>query len=165
MTSRIATLILVLLTAACSTAEECEVDPDCGTGVCARDGRCSPAADVRAVKTTWTINGVPATKAACAGWPLYIEFADDNTDERLEFDPVPCDIGQYSIDKLPLRFDSVEVGVDVDGGAWDATTIGAGGTARLDLPLGPAVAVGDPTHTHRRRRQEANSPVPGAEAR
>lgn len=158
ITLGIASIALASSISACSSAAECELDSDCGSGVCARDGACTTSDDVRSVKTTWTINGAPASEGACRGLPLYIAFADDDTGETLEFDPVPCALGQYLIDKLPRRFDSVEVGVDVDGGPWDATTIDAAGTARLDLPLGPAAAAAAPTaptHDHRRRHHTA----------
>ena len=54
-------LVLVLL-AGCPTTshdgEMCEADSQCGDDICARDGECAPASEVRQVKITWTINGV-----------------------------------------------------------------------------------------------------------
>lgn len=130
----LAALSCAALLAGCSsTPAECSVDSECGTGVCARDGACTPTSEVRQVRTTWTINGQPASAARCPAEPLYVEFGVFATDETLEFDPVPCSGGVYTIDKLPRRFDSVEVGVDTDGGAYDWTMIDSSGTAQLDL--------------------------------
>jgi hypothetical protein len=113
---------------------ECFVDQECVTGeVCGRDDVCWPASEVRLVRTTWTLRGQPANDTTCAGFPdLHIVF-DGNVSDDLGFSPVPCETGQFVVDKLPRPFTRVELGVD--GGPWRVTTISSSGTATLDLPL------------------------------
>ncbi|MBS1119638.1 MAG: hypothetical protein H6Q90_1866 [Deltaproteobacteria bacterium] len=111
---------------------ECQVDRQCRDQVCARDGLCSDASDVRVVKATWTINGAPPDAASCTS-DLYIRFESGDPADSIGFSPVPCTIGQYTIDKLPRRFLSVELGVE--GGTRDVSTIDATGNATLDLAL------------------------------
>lgn len=131
-------LVLALSLGACPgpsdpSTGECNVDEECRSGeVCARDNLCWRTSEVRFVKATWTVNGQPASATACARYPdLYIEFRGTSV-QSLGFSPVPCENGQFSVDKLPLGFTRVELGVD-NGGPWRATSIGAAGTAALDL--------------------------------
>lgn len=92
----------------------CEVDQDCGGGqVCARNGECDDPADVRAVKVTWTVGGQPASTQTCANHPsLYLQFDGPDFGDDFAFEPVPCDQGQFNIDKLAKRFTQVELGPD-----------------------------------------------------
>ena len=91
----------------------CHQDSDCGADVCARDGECLPAADVRMVKVTWTIRGAAANATSCAATPdFYLQFDGPTQNDTFGYTPVPCAAGQFSIDKLPTRFDQVELGVD-----------------------------------------------------
>jgi hypothetical protein len=112
--------------------DACFVDQECSSGeLCGRDGLCWRETDIRELKTSWTINGQPATTTTCARHPdLYIEYRG-STIEDLGFSPVPCEAGQFNVDKLPRDYTRVEVGVD--RGPWSATTIGANGTITLDL--------------------------------
>lgn len=134
---RIAALSLVLLGACPSQSDgtvgfSCFVDAECSSGeVCARDGLCWQAEDVRAVKTGWTIGTQPASATTCARYPdLYIQYQGRAID-NLGFSPVPCAEGEFNIDKLPRDYTRVEVGVD--HGPWNATSIGASDTVTLDL--------------------------------
>lgn len=113
---------------------ECFVDGECVSGeVCARDGHCWPQAEVRRVETTWTLRGQPANATSCASAPnLHIVF-DGNVSDDLGFEPVPCEIGQFVIDKLPRSFTIVELGVD--DRAWRRASISSAGTASIDLPF------------------------------
>lgn len=131
-------LVLALGLGACPgpggpSTGECNMDEECGGGeVCARDNLCWKASEVRFVKATWTVSGQPASAAACARYPdLYIDFYGTSV-QNLGFSPVPCENGQFAIDKLPRGFTRVEVGVD-NGGPWRATSISAAGTAAVDL--------------------------------
>ena len=112
----LAALALLAAGAGCpadSTPSMCETDSQCGSDVCARDGECLPASQVRSAKLTWTIRGMTADATTCASSPsFYINFDSSMTGEAFGFAPVPCQEGQFSIDKLPLRFDEVEIGVD-----------------------------------------------------
>jgi hypothetical protein len=132
-------LAAVLLTALAgcpnSTGGECELDDDCATSdVCARDHMCTDAASVRMVTATWTIRGADANTTTCGSHPdLYISFIGDSFGDTLGFAPVPCKLGQFSVDKLPVRFKQVELGVE--GGTSDLRSLNAAGTAALDLRL------------------------------
>jgi hypothetical protein len=111
---------------------ECFVDEECGGGeVCARDDQCWPAAQVRAVKTIWTIRGQPANETTCAGFPeLHIIYGSRNDD--VGFAPVPCAQGEFNIDKLPTAFTRIELGID-DTSRWATTSIGSSGQVLIDL--------------------------------
>ncbi|MBL9015689.1 MAG: hypothetical protein JNL83_16010 [Myxococcales bacterium] len=114
---------------------DCKRDEDCGGGdLCARDGSCAPPTDIRQVDVTWTINGAAASVMTCGAHPdLYLSFIGNDSGDTLGFSPVPCRLGQFTIDKLPTRFRQVELGVE--GGARAVVTISGGGTAALDLRL------------------------------
>jgi len=131
-------LVLVALLAAApgcpadSTPSMCETDSQCGADVCARDGECLPASQVRSAKLTWTIRGMAANASTCASSPnFYINFDSSTTGEAFGFAPVPCQEGLFSIDKLPVRFDEVEIGVDAR--TLQILPIRADGTVVFDL--------------------------------
>jgi hypothetical protein len=130
---------LLILLAGCPLSNggdgECKRDEDCGGGeVCARDSSCALPTDVRQVDVTWTIRGAAASAMTCGSFPdLYISFIGNDSGDTLGFSPVPCRNGQFIIDKLPTRFRQVELGVE--GGTRAVVTIGASGTAALDLRL------------------------------
>ena len=113
----------------------CFVDEECVQGeVCARDEICWPQGEVRFVKATWTVNGMAASKTTCASHPdLYIRF-DGNVPDDLSFAPVPCEIGQFIVDRLPQPYTTVELRLNKRT-PGRITAIGADGTAALDLPL------------------------------
>jgi len=115
-----------------TSSGECFVDEECSSGsVCARDDQCWPAAEVRSVRTTWTVRGQPATEATCSRFPdLHIIY--ESRDDDLGFSPVPCAQGLFNIDKLPVPFTRVELGVD-DTSSWTTTTIGSSGQVVIDL--------------------------------
>jgi hypothetical protein len=136
---RAALPLLMLSLAACpglnNGGSECAVDSDCGGDICARDHACHPASEVRGVLTQWTIRGQPANDISCAGaQSLYIRF-ESTSDDSLGFAPVPCNLGQFNIDKLPTRFGRVELGVDEGDVRHSAVTraIDSEGRAQIDL--------------------------------
>ena len=106
-------LLLPLVLAACPAnntqgIQSCNVDSDCGGDVCARDGECDAASDIRGVKVTWTINGQPASATTCATTPdFYLEFYDTTYGYNFGYSPVPCMQGQFFIDKIPRRYTEV----------------------------------------------------------
>ncbi|MDB4952626.1 MAG: hypothetical protein JWO36_195 [Myxococcales bacterium] len=111
---------------------ECHLDTDCGGGVCARDGTCQPAANVRAIHVTWTLRGKPADTTTCANSPdLQITFSSSARD-TLGFAPVPCRQGKFSVDKLPVWYTAVDLGLDQYGGYSSA--FDRSGAAAIDLP-------------------------------
>jgi hypothetical protein len=134
-----ATALLVIL-AGCpggNNSGECSVDTDCGNEVCARDGECLPASDVYPVKVTWTINGMPASATTCTPAPdFYINFSGF-TVQTFGFLPVPCDQGQFFVDKMPRGYNAVELGADghFDKNAGITLGTGSSGLATFDLFL------------------------------
>jgi len=127
---------LLLACAGCPIQQgrECSVDLECDSGqVCARDHACAAPSEVRVVHALWTINGAPASIEACNGFDLFISFFGDNQEaDSLGFDPVPCETGTFTVDKLPVRYDRVGLRVD-GGGAQDVARFDAEGNAQLDL--------------------------------
>jgi hypothetical protein len=125
---------LVLL-AGCSGGSdgECEVDNDCRTGsLCTRNSECLPASEVQSARITWTIRGMPASETSCAPTPnFYLLFAGTQLGDTFGYEPVPCKAGLFTIDKLPRRFVSVEIGVE--GGFSEVKAFDAQGNAAFDL--------------------------------
>lgn len=129
-----ALLMLSLLAGACGPGSDgtCEVDDDCGGSVCARTGECLSASSLQSVRVTWTVRGQMANATSCAPSPsLYILFGGFDPGDTLGFEPVPCDAGLFFIDKLPARFQSVELGER--GGFALEMSILAGQTVAFDL--------------------------------
>jgi hypothetical protein len=91
----------------------CHSDADCtGGNVCARVGGCAAPASIRAVHISWTVNGKPASTAACdTRQSLEIDFlTDDGSNAHVGYAPVPCAEGKFTIDKLPTYYGSVSLG-------------------------------------------------------
>ena len=113
----------------------CQSDGACGSGyVCARNGECTTAANVRIVHATWTMHDQIPTDATCSSAPKLDITFQTSGGEDFGFSPVPCNAGKYTIDKLPTRYTSVTLARagDYYGGAsaaFDAT-----GNAALNLP-------------------------------
>ena len=125
---------MTVLLAGCPAGHDgpCHVDSDCGGDVCARTNECLPADAVQMVKVTWTIRSMPADATNCAASPDFFVFFDSGDPrDRFGFEPVPCMAGQFPIDKLPVRFIQVEIGVD--GGWTRATGIDSSGMAAFNL--------------------------------
>jgi hypothetical protein len=112
---------------------ECTLDTDCTAGaVCTRNSECLPASEVRSVRVTWTIRGEPATVSTCASSPdFYLLFAGTQINDTFGYEPVPCKAGLFSIDKLPRRFVSVEIGIE--GRFQENAAFDANGNASFDL--------------------------------
>lgn len=127
--------VLLLLLAGCpdSTGSACQVDDDCGgSNVCARNGECIAPSNVRTVHVTWKIRGAPASATTCAATPnFFIMFSSPSRTDTYGYEPVPCASGLFTIDKLPTRFNAVELGVD--GGYSEATVFDSQGNAAFDL--------------------------------
>lgn len=112
---RAAIIGLALACAACGPPRDrgCQDDGECSNGslVCARDGNCVPPADVRVVRITWTVRGGMANTTSCGGsQDLYLMFFGFEQGDQFGFEPVPCEAGLFTIDKLPRRYTSVEIG-------------------------------------------------------
>src|SRR4051812_41043029 len=108
--------VVLLLLAGCTGSSHddvdefgrCVSDTACAASeVCARNGACYPPSEVRAVSVTWTIGGMAADPETCSASPdLFIEFSSGRGGrfDRLDFAPVPCRAGRFSIDQLPTGF-------------------------------------------------------------
>lgn len=129
--------LALLLLAGCPRQSDgvCDEDVECESGqVCARgDHLCVLPAQVRMVRAEWTINGAPASVGTCGGnLDLRIQFLSDQFEDDFGFSPVPCETGVFTVDKLPVRYRSVELGIE-GSGLSDRSTFDADGTATLDL--------------------------------
>lgn len=114
----------------------CHQDVECGTAslVCARDGECLSASDVKTIHVAWTVNGQPANTTTCATMPHLDLTFFDTQEEQFGFSPVPCAEGKFTVDKLPSWYDSVGLSRTGDYGAGGVSaTFDTGGTATLDL--------------------------------
>jgi len=112
----------------------CHLDSECGTGsVCARDGECLLASQVRIVHVNWTLHQQPAATATCAAAAdLDITFYDGQT--TFGFSPVPCVEGKFTVDKLPTSYTSVGLERAGDGSGGATATFDTTGVATIDLP-------------------------------
>ncbi len=113
MSSYVSTLVLLALVACGPPSNgDCEVNDDCGgDSVCARTGECLPAASVRSVRITWTVRGQTASSYTCADSPnLYLLFLGFDPNDSYGYEPVPCNAGEFFVDKIPTRYGSVEIG-------------------------------------------------------
>jgi hypothetical protein len=133
---------LLVLLAGCpqqGSNSECMQDTDCTNGdVCARgDDNCVSPSEVRAVKATWTVKGMPASDAACVTAPdFYIRFRTSSRMDSFGYSPVPCKLGQFTMDKLPTRFFKVELGIDNGNGfGTEVQAIDSNGIAAFDMQL------------------------------
>lgn len=115
----------------------CTSDAECGAGVCARTGECLPAAQVRKAQVIWTIGGQPPTDESCYWIPnMKVEFWTEpepqtHPSEIWESGPLPCTLGTFTIDKLPVRF-WIGGAESPSAGMWvplDDTAV-----ARINLP-------------------------------
>jgi hypothetical protein len=114
---RYAAIALMACLAGCSlvtsTGGECVNDSQCGDDVCARGGECMARSNVRSVMVRWTVDGVPATSTTCTSHPdLFLQFDGTDYGDTLRFTPVVCRQGSFFVDKLPKRYQQVELGVE-----------------------------------------------------
>ena len=135
--SRVAISMLLgtLALGGCTSSDgpECVVDNDCGQGVCARNGECALPADVRGVTVNWTIRGETPSASTCSRSPdFYIDFLGSSADDLWSYDPSPCRAGRFFVDKLPRRFDRVEIG-NLDETWYELDEIGPDDTVTLSL--------------------------------
>lgn len=108
-------LLALLAQAGCLSAGQCVVDSDCaGGGECTRTGECVQAGGSVRVTVSWTVNGdapTPGRAEPCTSASideLEIRFRDRDGESE-NYRPVPCELGRTVYDKMPPRFDSVEL--------------------------------------------------------
>ena len=128
-------IALLALLAACdfTSGGDCTSDGDCsGSEVCARNGECLAQSEVRFVRVSWTIRGQAASATSCAATPnFYILFATNDPGDVYGYEPVPCASGVFTVDKLPTRYITVEMGVD--GGFSQQAVFDSQSHATFDL--------------------------------
>jgi hypothetical protein len=140
-------VVLVFLVACLQRGEPLGSDPSQGScrggrgcdapEVCARNSECLPADQVRAVHVMWTVSGRPASPTSCSAAPdLQIMLNSFDGPGGVSWAPVPCEIGKFSIDRLPISFDRVWLGRESGAGRQQGTLDPATGEATLDLPFG-----------------------------
>jgi hypothetical protein len=115
----------------------CESDSQCGTLVCARDGECLAASNIYIVHVTWTLMSQPANATTCASSPdLELFFQSSTASNWWGYSPVPCVEGKFTVDKMPVWFDQVQLGLDQtnNNGVWGRIDR-ATGIATIDLPF------------------------------
>src|SRR5215470_5663258 len=103
-------ILVLAITAGCTQpdASPCESDAECGSSICARSHECVLQGDVREVHVSWTVAGQVASESTCANSPVFtVEFQTappPDGGERLDFKPVSCSLGRFTVDKLPSWF-------------------------------------------------------------
>jgi hypothetical protein len=135
---RLAAIGALVLLAGCPIENgrklDCSDDGDCDGYVCARDHMCYPASSVRPVSVTWTVRGMAASPTTCSNAPdLEIAFRGPGPSEHIGYAPVPCELGQFMMDKLPRSYDEVELGRD--NGFGTTKSIPSDDTVMFDLQL------------------------------
>ncbi|CAN5830166.1 hypothetical protein BH11MYX2_BH11MYX2_28930 [soil metagenome] len=89
------------------------VDQECDSDqVCARNGACASPSGLRELYVRWTIDGADPTDTSCNryGGDLTLTFVNNNQGEDIGFDPVPCNLGQFHIDKMPPSYIGAYIG-------------------------------------------------------
>lgn len=142
-------LLLLLAPPGClaGEGEQCSTDADCASdGECTRTGECVPDGAAVRVSVQWTVGGQtpsPAAPQPCEPLgDLEIVFHDPG-EETTSYRPVPCELGQAVYDKMPPRFESVEVvAYDSAGDMVDAVEepLPAGTESSVQVNLTPALS-------------------------
>jgi hypothetical protein len=102
---------------------QCMVDQQCDSDqVCARNEACASPSSLRDVYVHWTIDGAAPTDTSCQryGGSFELDFVSNNAGEDFGFDPVPCNLGTYHIDKMPTSY----FGASLDNGRAYAFDVG-----------------------------------------
>jgi hypothetical protein len=119
-----------------STGYGCQSDSACGGSgyVCARNGECTLATNVRIVHATWTMHDLTASDSTCTN-AKYLDITfSTNGGENFGFAPVPCSAGKYTIDKLPTRYTTVTLARSGDYYGGASGVFDSDGNATLNLP-------------------------------
>ena len=122
----------------CSSDEECE-----GGGECTRTGECVADGTALRVVVRWTVDGrapTPASPEPCDRvGELEVIFRDPGSDPE-NYRPVPCNLGQTVYDKMPPRFEAVEVVAYAPSGRFldsAEAPLAASGETDVQLDLTP----------------------------
>ncbi len=131
--------VLAVTAAGCFTSaggDECRIDSDCGGLTCTRVGAC--AAETRTMRIEWTVQGLTTDQpGACVGVSeLDVTVSDPTTGETFTVRPVPCAVGSFFFDKLPLGFTEATVSAYGSSGAaldTERGVVSSDGVVRLSL--------------------------------
>ena len=147
LTSSLVAVVLAGAAGSCIPDDAgCNVDDDCGAGLCANTHECLDPGSLMRVELRWTIGGVavnPNDATACTDAAierLSVTFRDDDSAEGLAttYDPVPCNLGRMVYTRMPTWFDSLTlVGWSDDGVLANDSGSLAGPETILDLDLVP----------------------------
>ena len=101
------------------TQPECLGDDEC-EGACTRTQECALGTLVD-VTVTWRIHGLtptPDNPGACLGVDhLALTFEDSNDYAGgVMYEPIPCELGITTYDKMPPRFDSIGLSAQSSSG-------------------------------------------------
>jgi hypothetical protein len=124
-------IVVAVALAGCfpTSSWDCDTDGECSFGeVCARTHECLLSSDVRMLRVDWIVDGNADLVAACPAAAidrLGIVFAAADPTDTLTYVPVPCDTGQFVVDKLPSRMTTVELTAYDFGGAQVRIATGA----------------------------------------
>lgn len=93
--------------------DQCLADGDCEGGEeCTRTGECVAQGTALRVVVRWTVAGqgpTPAASGPCAGIEELEVVFRGGPAEPQRYRPIPCELGQTTYDKMPPRYDWVEV--------------------------------------------------------
>jgi hypothetical protein len=116
-------------------SEACVVDTDCASGLCARTGECLSKDDLRKAQVIWTDFGQPPDAQSCYWSPtVTVEFWENDFihpgGKAWRSAPVPCTLGKFTVDRLPMRF---WIGGVQKGSAGRWVPLDASGVAHIDF--------------------------------
>jgi len=116
------------------SAERCG-NKTCQPGeLCTRTDECVAASEVRAIHVSWTLGGQPGNATTCTGKPDLSALIFSSLDRgHLMYSPVPCAAGMFSVDRLAIWFDLVQLGALNDAGRQGGK-LDSAGNLTLDLP-------------------------------
>ncbi len=109
---------------------ECQTDRDCGGGTVCDNviHECVSADSAHSVEVVWTVGGQTPDARNCRPIAqLEVGVTDfDGIDEPATFAPVPCTLGQFRFDELPVTFDRVSLEAPTTGERQTAEIAGTG---------------------------------------
>ena len=83
---------------------------------------------------TWTVDGAPANGSDCAPFSsLLLDFIDPLAEDDFGYEPVACDEGKFSVDKMPMRFVEATLGETDSNTPGDTESIDGSGNVSFDL--------------------------------
>jgi hypothetical protein len=111
----------------------CTADDQCATAeVCGRDHYCYAPESVMTVTVNWTLSGAAPDELSCMGHTrLEIEF--ESSADTFGYAPVPCELGRFTVTKLPGQYNRVWLGIPDSVGT--SMAIPESRELALDLPF------------------------------